>query len=190
MPNVESRAGEPAPPALPSPARVASRSDPKGIGGWMLLPMIGLTLSPFVTIAYLYEGLQEGGGVESLSALYSLLHADPGLIVAAILRGEGGSYAVLAVSLTFVLATMILGVGGPIALWVLAYQRSALFPPGMIMYLVGTALLNAAYFPLAQLGFVDYDPIVLKDLGRSIFACCIWVPYFLVSVRVRNTFVN
>ena len=32
------------------------------------------------------------------------------------------------------------------------------------------------------------DPSITKELGRSVLIAAIWIPYFLKSKRVRNTF--
>lgn len=34
-----------------------------------------------------------------------------------------------------------------------------------------------------------FDSLFLKDITPQIIGCCIWIPYFLSSVRVKNTFI-
>ena len=35
-----------------------------------------------------------------------------------------------------------------------------------------------------------FDPDTLKELGRTLIASLVWIPYMLVSKRVKATFVN
>ncbi|MDR2989692.1 MAG: DUF2569 domain-containing protein [Providencia alcalifaciens] len=37
---------------------------------------------------------------------------------------------------------------------------------------------------------LEIDSNDIRELIRGLFGCFVWVPYFFVSVRVRNTFIN
>ncbi|MEC0226123.1 DUF2569 domain-containing protein [Paenibacillus alba] len=73
------------------------------------------------------------------------------------------------------------------------YQRKARLPRLMIIFystslgiaIVDTLLLNM--IPSIR----DLEEVSsLKDVFRAVVACAIWIPYFITSERVRNTFVR
>ncbi|HHQ4304972.1 TPA: DUF2569 family protein [Serratia fonticola] len=37
---------------------------------------------------------------------------------------------------------------------------------------------------------VEVDSDMLTSMARTLIGACIWIPYFLVSVRVKRTFVR
>lgn len=70
---------------------------------------------------------------------------------------------------------------------VLLYKEKKIFPKVMIgIYIVS--------FILTFIEFIVSYLLAIPDVGsgffRSIIGLAIWVPYFLISKRVKNTFVN
>ena len=152
--------------------------EPKGIGGWLILPSIGLLISPFVLI------VQIMGLMRSVFA--------PG-VWAALTSPESPAYHPLwAPALIF---EMSWNVGYLLFfLWVgwkfFAKKREA--PKLFIIAL--------AVVPVSQtvdLGLTMLIPAAATDLKGSYFdlakstvQAVIWISYFRLSERVQNTFVN
>lgn len=132
--------------------------DLKGIGGWLILPAIGLVLTPLV----------------NLGVIFAL--DIPALNV--------GRYQNL---ISFeIIMNLVIGAAA-VCLCILFFKKKAILPRCMVYYLVGNFLLNLLDYFLAQGEGLSPDP---SDLGRSIIAAAIWIPYFLNSRRVKATFVN
>jgi hypothetical protein len=151
-----------------------SGNNPKGIGGWLILPMLGLFLSPIL-------------------GLWELRNVPSNLDLARQLGGQG------ALLLYFeMVSNALLLVAAPIALLMAFFAQSRRFPSWYItMLLVGAAFVFldtfAAYnifLPVWQAGTPFWTPEVTQPLIRSAIGVAIWVPYMLNSVRVKNTFVN
>ena len=154
------------------------QNGPSGLGGWLIFPAIGLVIMPFSVGAILLQihvPIFTDGAWEILttpgSDQYHPLWA--GLIIFEVLGNLG-----------FIIAD--------IALAILFFSKSRLFPKTYIAFL----LINLCFILLdAWLGsFVItdapmFDPDTTKELVRSLAGVVIWVPYMLVSKRVRNTFV-
>lgn len=131
--------------------------------GWLILPAIGMVLAPFTLLASLVEYRDVLPVVPAGSRLYGLVIVDIGMTVA---------FAVFAAITA-----------------VLFFGRRAIAPTLFIALLLG----ESAWLALTVIIFVvGYDvPVVdagLAGLGRILIASAIWVPYFLVSKRVKNTF--
>lgn len=80
-----------------------------------------------------------------------------------------------------------------ILILVMLYAKKSMLPKLVIIMLVYNILLVAVdYSLLQQISLVDQieDANSTKEISRSILYACVWIPYFLRSKRVRNTFVN
>jgi len=161
------------------PQRSAAIADgPQGLGGWLILPAIGLFLAPVLWLYFLfadYIPLLQDGGWEVFTT--------PGYVVYHPLWG-----ALLVVEL----AGTILLSAFDLFLLVLFFRRSPAFPrlyiAFLLAYLAWTALetILAVQIPaIVELGgYAD----LIRDVVQVAIVCTIWIPYFLRSRRVKNTF--
>ncbi len=143
-----------------------SASEPSGIGGWLILPAIGIVVAP----------IQFAMNVLDYFPKFELL--EPGTLLHTMTMVE-----ILAWIGFAILATTT-------AVQFFTRRRSA---PKLYRALLVSQLLFvvAAYWAAAIL----FDaPVFDADAGFAIAmllaACFIWIPYFLYSTRVRNTFVR
>jgi len=154
-------------PFLPAPMFSAVDRDLVGIGGWLILPAIGLAVSPFrsahgifIDSKVLFSGqfqtvlATRSGFAEVL--MFELINNSALLIAAAILN-------------------------------ILLYRKKKVFPTLMVIFLVGNAILMLADHLMVIHLALQTDS---GDLIRSIAGCAIWIPYFFLSRRVKLTFVN
>jgi transglutaminase-like putative cysteine protease len=155
------------------------RPQPSGLGGWLILVAIGVVVSP-VRIAH---------GMYELSDVYSadLWHA--------LTSPAGEAYhalwgPVLVVTLLVNLTVLAFS----ILLLVLFFQQRRTFPGLFIVFLIVTAVVltldQASLKLIPALADEPPDPKDLRDMFRSYVACAIWIPYMLVSKRVKATFVR
>jgi hypothetical protein len=149
---------EAAPTTVPIFKTIQDRSDLNGIGGWLILPAIGLVLTPIVNLGVIF-----GIDIPALNT---------------------GRYQNL-ISLEIIM-NLVIGAAA-VCLCILFFKKKAILPRCMVYYLVGNFILNLLDYFLAQGENLSPDP---SDLGRSIIAAAIWIPYFLSSRRVKATFVN
>ena len=144
----QTKAGEPA-----TDQRLA------GIGGWLILPAIGLVIGPIITIIAL---LLRGGVVVADGVLYALaLPVEMALLFFLI-------YA----------ATRFFG-----------KRKDA---PSILIALMIARLVVIVVFLVAEstFGAEEVAKEGLTSLIFDIIGAAIWIPYFMVSKRVKATFVN
>jgi hypothetical protein len=137
---------------------------PAGISGWLILPAIGITLAPVVILAGLKDVIPAFDFVEPGSSAHYLLVFEAVLIVV---------MAVFAIYTAYEFFT-----------------RKAAAPSIFITFLVVQMVVVVV---VAVLLFSILDIPIMSDpasLLRPFVASAIWIPYFQVSVRVKNTFVN
>ncbi len=143
------------------------------IGGWLILVAFGVTLSPFRIFFDLFSNpdLLNGG---SWSAL--LAQENYGLLVFVVFE-----HVYNIINLLF-----------SILLVVLFYKRRSSVPRLLsIFYLVNClVLLLEAFYLIQTNNDAGSDKGFTKSLIQSIVATAIWVPYFNISSRVKETFVN
>ena len=133
---------------------------PKGSGGWLLIPAIGLPLS-------LLKGAAELGFMtEGFDSEWT---SDPNLWAVAIID-----------------AVMIVAGGLLVALFFSKARFTVLL---FIAFLIAQVLVAIVQLLLVSASDVDYA-VSFKPLLGSVVVAAIWVPYFATSERVKNTFIE
>ena len=140
--------------------------DPKlvGIGGWLILPAIGLVLGPVIEVIGLVVALGLMSDVED--------------------AGYGGVHAINIVAAVGLLAFMVYTATR-------FFGKKSNAPAVMIAFLA-IQLVVLILLLLVELGAgaEEYAVESVKALVRSAIGAAIWIPYFKVSKRVKATFVN
>ena len=142
-------------------------SDLVGIGGWLILPAIGLAVSPFLFLHGIYRDLNLLTG----AAYRDGLAARPGLADLVVFEAINNACLLIAT----------------VCLNVLLYRRKKAFPLFMMLYL-GAQFLLGLTDHLMALHFNPHSS--WTGVVRGFIAMAIWIPYFLQSRRVEVTFVN
>jgi Protein of unknown function (DUF2569) len=177
--------------AAPQAAQPAAKPGPVGVGGWLALPILGLLLTPFRTVIEATRGFTEADGdVSDLQVIGEALLTDPVNFVTTLLANDPTALAGLAGGLFLIFAAFTLGVVAPLVLLVLMFRRSSWLPRGMIAFYIANAVLVAGLAVAMAANWVDNDPTLGRDFAQALMACGIWIPYFNISKRVKNTFVT
>jgi hypothetical protein len=149
------------------------RDGPEGIGGWLILPVIGLFVTPLRGLIQLkdYAGISE-----SFPLLTSVQQ----------------TFIVIEILLSVVLAIIL-----PVVLLVLLFNRKRTFPGfyalwgiSMFVFIVADLMAVKALFGdlFAASGVELVDDTTIQALIGGLVLAAVWVPYMLNSRRVRNTF--
>lgn len=153
--------------------------EPKGLGGWLILPAIGLFVLPIQLAVSLNNDFlpifQEG---------YWEIVTTP---------GSEAYHHLWAPLIIFEIAGNTFFLIFSIALIFLFFTRSYRFPTLFMLFIASNLLFVASDFVFADLIpalAAEGDAESIKELTRSITGAIIWIPYFLVSKRVKNTFVK
>ncbi|HRQ65068.1 MAG TPA: DUF3857 domain-containing protein [Xanthomonadaceae bacterium] len=162
------------------PAKPQGAVDPRlaGIGGWLILPAIGVVVSPIVMIVSMAQNLELYGAQQ-----WSWL-TDP---------ASEGYHALWEPVLLFELAGNLGLVVFFILLAVMFFQRRRSVPGLFVAMLVaspaiiGIDLWLVSQVPSADLGTAEAKES-LRDFVRGIGQLLIWGSYFLLSRRVQATF--
>ena len=153
----------------------AAAPGPTGLGGWLILPMVGMVVNPII-------------GTIGLQDYFPLL-------------AQGANLdATQTVVIWFeVISNVAIQLIAPFVLLTLFFQKRRTFPS----LFVGWVLTNLV-FVLVDLvfvynafrayydspGAVFWDEATAQSVSRAVIYAAIWIPYMLNSKRVRNTFVN
>jgi hypothetical protein len=151
----------------------------RGIRGWLIFPLLGLIINPFRVSFFLYKHLWpifSKGFWEVLttpeSKAYHPLWAP-----------------VLILEMTGNLAIIALGI---VALWY--FLRKSRLAPRLLISWLGLILVVvwADHFLANLIPAVAKQSHTesIKEIARAVLGAAIWIPYFLVSKRVKATFVN
>jgi len=148
-----------------------SQGDPglAGIRGWLILPAIGMVLSPLLGVIGLFVGLeplgelvQQGFGVYAIPRFIVMI----GLLI----------YTCVAA--------------------VRFFKKQSSAPGTMIKLLIARAITTLVFFVIGMVVIGGDNEMLVVVLLRSNnfvaqgIAAAIWIPYFRISQRVKATFVN
>ncbi|MEX0396021.1 DUF2569 domain-containing protein, partial [Providencia rettgeri] len=151
------------------------RQELKGIGGWLILPMLGIILSLIILPFSIYE--QNAQVIE-----YWIELTDP----------QSSSFIPLFKELIYfeVLGNVIL-YATLLFLSYVFFTKKKLTIKIYIFFQIFSLVLTVTDIILASILLdLEVEASDIKDIFRALIACAIWIPYFLVSRRVKNTFVN
>ena len=157
--------------------------NPSGIGGWLLIPVLGLLIS-------VYQGfdLFKSNDLVLFKAEMWAAFSTPGTIF------YKSWWTPLIISLAFF---QVIITGLSIVAVIALFKKKRFVHVLMVsIYIIGFAMMMNDYV-LAKLFFPLIDPDwadslqsqSLKKLIGVALAALIWIPYFMRSKRVKNTFV-
>jgi hypothetical protein len=136
-----------------------TKEGPVGIGGWLIIPTIGIVLAPFYHMGSIIARLQSPELYEDAVKLHII--GDAALLVLAVLVGFSlfaGKRRTPTLIITYYLCTTAF-----FALMACIYES------------MGIELKNQV-------------PFMLVALAGQVITCVIWIPYFAKSRRVKVTF--
>jgi hypothetical protein len=155
-------------------------NEPRGIGGWLILPALGLIITPFRMGFQFYHDLLPVLASETWNAL-----TDSGSAAYHPLWGPVLIFEVVANLALFAYTLWLL--------W-LFFNKSKRVPRLFIIWLALLAVTQIIDLLLTNqipaVASQPTDPESIKDVARSIIGAAIWIPYFMKSRRVDNTFIE
>jgi hypothetical protein len=148
------------------------------IGGWLILVAIGLILAPIRLLVVLFKDLLPALSTDAWSRLTT--------------PGTEAYHPLWAPLLLFEIIGNCLFILFPIIIAVFFFQRRRFVPTLIIVLLLANLVfVTIDYFAADLIPFVAAQEDIgsLVEVIRVLIASAIWVPYFLVSKRVKATFV-
>jgi hypothetical protein len=160
--------------AIPPPSAplFATHEDLEGLSGWLILVGLGLVASPFIV-------------------LHTIFAVDAPVLFSAKYQPFLESHQSLALLIVFEIITNIVLLALLAFLLFLFFSKKRAFPRVWIMYMVFQVCVVLAD-TLAGLAVNPAGGNAAQAAGvfRSIIAAAVWIPYFLVSRRVKATFTH
>jgi len=161
--------------ANPQLASAAVAAGPVGIGGWLVLPMLGMIATPILQLINLANPANGLGNVSSLGPLIANL-----IWIEALLN-----FGLLVVAPALLLVQFF-GKRRRFPRWYIVWtSATAVFV--VLDLFVGYAAFHEAY---EASGTPLFNRETLRALAGALVGVCVWIPYMVNSVRVKNTFVD
>jgi hypothetical protein len=157
----------------------ASKDQLNGLSGWLILVAIGIVLTPIRIAAFvlpMYFDIFTDGTWEVLTTLGSEVYSP---FWAPILIAE-----------------VVINIG-LIGLWLyiafIFFAKKTVFPKvyiGALIFSIAFIIIDAFALTLVLPDEPVFDPETMKEISRSLISSVIWIPYMLISKRVKATFIN
>lgn len=148
---------------------------PTRLGGWLLLPIIGAFLS---ILRIVYHLLTQS----YFDKTVWMLNTD---------EGSGSYLPGFGPVLIFELCINITLVFYLVLILVLVIKYNRFVPKLFIIYYIAYFFITIADDFMAMAVLHDKTVLnIFNDVFRRLVACAIWIPYFIVSKRVKETFIN
>ncbi|HEY9098724.1 MAG TPA: DUF2569 domain-containing protein [Thiobacillus sp.] len=151
----------------------------EGLGGWLILVALGIIISPLRIVGELfpiYADMFSNGAWAALTTPGTEAY-DP--LWSPILSAE-----------------MVIN-GGLVLAWgfiaFLFVTKKRVFPKwyiGILLFTLVFIVIDALVIQAVLPNEPVFNADTTKEVGRTVFAVLIWVPYMLISKRVKATFVN
>ncbi len=154
-----------------------STAPPLPIGGWLILPTIAVVITPFVLLYTVY--IAEYFDLATWEFISS-----PSSV------GYNTMWTITFVSemvMNFILIVF------SVLLLILLIERRSIFPIHFICFcLLNLLFIIVNYVMVAQIesDYMDLSGTTSVDITKTVLKAGIWVPYMLLSKRVKNTFVR
>ena len=151
----------------------------EGLGGWLVLVGLGIVISPLRIIGMVFPVYSEMFSNGSWEVLTTPGNEAYNPLWAPILYGEMAVNGALVVAWIFVAF--------------LFFSKKRVFPKwyiGMLLFTLAFIVADALAIKAVLPNEPVFDPETVKELGRSLVVSLIWIPYMLVSKRVKATFVK
>ena len=162
--------------------RIYRRYDPpawryaedKSIGSWLVLPALGITVTPFLLVRDLWTE-----GYFNQNTWQAIISSEQSFSFALVVGIE------LVYNVLFIVFTLLV--------IVLFYQRRTSVPRLVTIFyalsLVVPMLDGWLVDSLLDVSFTEQEQqATYKEIGRSFLAAAVWIPYFNFSERVKSTF--
>lgn len=154
--------------------------EPAGIGGWLLLPALGLIISPILQ------------GIGIIRDVVPALNPD---VLRTLTDPTSANYSAMWVpTMAFESITSVLMFA--FTLWLVFsffFRKSPRVPRLFVVWLATALTIQVIDWLLTKSLPLPADPSgngLINSLGRSIINAAIWIPYFIRSIRVKNTFID
>lgn len=161
--------------AQPALATSTEKTPLQGIGGWLILPVLGLFYMLYQTMMMVLFDINQ---VKTVWPLVTNIDSD------FYISGFSVSFYGLQISHCLLVALLV---------WTfvsaLKWQKKAkrLFIITMIFYVL-MVVFSRFIFP--NIFGIEIKYSYMTTLVNSVFYCFIWIPYFFLSVRVKQTFIR
>lgn len=151
----------------------------EGLGGWLVLVQISMYFS-LITITYLL-----------FNHIFPVFEPEIWNMITD--KGSAAYNQSLVQLILFETVVNVLFIIALVFALFLLYRKKKAFPKLMIGYILFSLLTSIVdYVAVSQIEILAQgnDGTFMREVTRSILYACIWIPYFIRSKRVRNTFVN
>lgn len=146
----------------------------RSIGGFLILPLIGLCLS---VLRILVDMFQDDGWFFLMTGS-DWAHATEHPLVAELYTHLSQAHGVAILAYTVLL----------LVLYVKRRTSTPLLMKVLYLWSVVFLLVDIGLYNWLKLDEITGNPYAVKEVTRGIIAACIWIPVFHYSKRVRNTF--